>query len=73
MNNKDIFLIGETYKKQVLEVNNFNNNNNENRPRTSGAKMETLRRFEELYSSIPSEMVKSNPELKAQLRKLNEL
>ena len=35
--------------------------------------METLRRFEEFYSSIPIEMVKSNPELKAQLKKLNEL
>lgn len=73
MNNKDIYLIGEAYKKQVLEANNFINNNNENRPRTSAAKTETLRRYEQLYSNIPSEMVKSNPELKAQLAKLHEM
>jgi len=63
MNNKDIYLIGEAYKKQVLENNNLIKPNtsqrgNENR----GAKLNTLQMAEDFLNKIPQQKIQSNPE-----------
>ena len=74
MNNKDIYLIGEAYKKQVLENNNLINPNTSQRGKENrGAKLNTLQMAEELLKKIPLQKIQSNPELKTQVFNLNRM